>query len=65
MECFICFNNLDMTQNNFYLECCKNYIHKECIYLWSCNENNKNNNKCPYCRIINKNIIDLSNQYLI
>lgn len=61
MECFICLNELDMSENIFYLKCCNNYLHTNCIKNWVNNNNNNINNTCPYCRSINNDIIDLSN----
>ena len=58
MECFICFNEILNPQEIFFLKCCNNNIHKNCIKEWHNNINNKKNNLCPYCR---KNNIDLNN----
>ena len=58
MECFICLNEIDMSNNCFYLSCCKNYTHYTCIKSWSKHSKSNNIQKCPYCT---KNNMDISN----
>ena len=53
MECFICLNELDISQNNFHLKCCNNFIHHNCIKSWLNHNKKLYNNKCPYCTKIN------------
>lgn len=59
MECFICLNDIDISQNNFYLKCCNNYLHNNCIKSWINHNKNTNNNICPYCRTYNNDMNQL------
>lgn len=59
MECFICLNDIDMSQNYFYLSCCNNYTHYNCIKTWINHNKNNNIKNCPYCRKINTDISNL------
>ena len=59
MECFICLNEIDQSYNSFYLKCCKNYTHMNCIETWINHDTNSNNKNCPYCRKINSDISNL------
>ena len=58
MECFICLNDIDMSRNYFYLSCCNNYTHYNCIKSWINHNKNNHITKCPYCT---KNNDDISN----
>ena len=53
MECFICLNEINQSQNIFYLKCCNNYLHDDCIKSWLNHTKKPHNNKCPYCTKIN------------
>jgi hypothetical protein len=53
MECFICLNEIDQSQNIFYLKCCNNYLHDDCIKSWLNHTKKPHSNKCPYCTKIN------------
>jgi hypothetical protein len=57
MECFICLNEMDISQNSFYLKCCKCYVHEKCIKSWIFYS--KNNNKCPRCKKKNNDLANL------
>tara|TARA_B100001093_G_scaffold511116_1_gene578333 strand:- start:4130 stop:4588 length:459 start_codon:yes stop_codon:yes gene_type:complete len=65
MECVICL--CDVSDNDFIiLECCKNYVHIECIYKWIQlnKKTNKDIDKCISCKNENdiiKNILYLDN----
>lgn len=64
-ECIICFENIENNTGNIYLECCKNYVHDNCLQLWiSTNiDKNKDINLCIYCKKNNINITKIINNY--
>ena len=64
-ECIICFENIENNTTNIYLECCKNYVHDNCLQLWiSTNiDKNKDINLCIYCKKNNINITKIINNY--
>ena len=64
-ECIICFENIENNTSNIYLECCKNYVHDNCLQLWiSTNiDKNKDINLCIYCKKNNINITKIINNY--
>jgi len=66
-ECIICLDNIKINTNitNIYLECCKNYVHENCLHLWiSTNiHKNKDINLCIYCKSNNDNITTIINNY--
>jgi uncharacterized membrane protein len=64
-ECIICFENIENNITNIYLECCKNYVHDNCLQLWiSANiDKNKDINLCIYCKKNNINITKIINNY--
>lgn len=64
-ECIICFDNIQNNTSNIYLECCKNYVHDNCLQLWiSTNiDKNKDINLCIYCKKQNINITKIINNY--
>jgi hypothetical protein len=60
MECFICLNDIDISNNIFYLSCCNNYTHYQCIKSWiNHSKNHSNITKCPYCTKCNNDISNL------
>ena len=66
-ECIICLDNIEINTNitNIYLECCKNYVHENCLHLWiSTNiHKNKDINLCIYCKSNNNTITTIINNY--
>jgi len=66
-ECIICLDNIENNTNttNIYLECCHNYVHENCLFLWiSTNiHKNKDINLCIYCKSNNDTITTIINNY--
>ena len=46
-ECVVCYSELT-TDNQISTECCKNFVHSDCLYKWVTQQNNS----CPFCRYI-------------
>lgn len=68
MECIICFNDINITNNNYIiLECCKQNIHIDCLKQWiSTNYNiNRDISLCIYCKSNNDIINDMVNNVVI
>jgi hypothetical protein len=78
MECIICLDELSDSENFIITECCKQYIHIDCIQKWvkqninthfdNPNNNNRQYDKCFYCNKNNDiidNIIYIENLNLI
>ena len=58
LECPICFEFVDNSNDTFFLNCCKKKVHKSCLLSWY-NINNYNNLSCFLCTQSNNDINNL------